>query len=100
MKEKVYNLPITLEFKTVSPLFEMERDGIKPFTTRLWDNNDSRFITLATRRYKFIGRRNITIKIVNPANGESFCRRFLSYQNVSSVFAPGWVNIWLGEVIP
>jgi len=27
-----------LDFKTVSPLFEMERDGIKPFTIRLQDS--------------------------------------------------------------
>jgi len=60
----------TLDFKTVSPLYEMERDGIKPFTERLYDYTDSRFRALS----QWNERCNWAIRIENPDTGESFVR--------------------------
>jgi hypothetical protein len=76
----------TIEFKTVSPLFEMERDDIKPFTTRLYDEKDPRFKDAG---FSPVG---VIIKITNPVNGESFCRvvdrvEFLPVK-------PDWVNFY------
>ena len=60
-----------VEFKTVSPLFEMERDGIKPFTTRLWDTSDKRFNTVLDL---MDFNETFEIQIINPETNESFIR--------------------------
>ena len=59
-----------IDFKSVSPLFEMERDGEKPFTTRKIYKGDKRFRALSQwqPRYRW------GIRITNPATGESFIR--------------------------
>jgi len=87
-----------ISFKTVSPLFEMERDGEKPFTTHRWDNKDSRFRALAQWRpaYKW------AIKIVNPQTGESFIRRLQDYNYIRDpasrlLVKPEWIIIFLGK---
>ncbi len=36
-----------LDFKTVSPLFEMERDGVKPFTIRRIEHSDHEYLAYA-----------------------------------------------------
>ena len=74
-----------IEFKTVSPLFEMERDGIKPFTIRKRDK-DKRFRALA----QWIEDYKWTIRITNPATGESFDRLIT---NVSYLFYADWLII-------
>jgi hypothetical protein len=63
-----------LEFKTVSPLFEMERDGIKPFTTRRIEDKDKRHRALShwQPEYKW------GIRIVNLATQESFIREIIA----------------------
>lgn len=79
------DIKTVVEFKTVSPLFEMERDGIKPFTTREYDYSDPRF--------QLIGNdRRTEIKITNPANGESFTRTIkrVSYVEFTHL---NWINI-------
>jgi len=94
-----------LEFKTVSPLFEMERDGIKPFTIRRIDK-DSRFRALS----QWNCEREWGIKITNPATGEYFIRRiknvsYLVYDDISGIGEPGlrwlcdWRIITLGKLI-
>lgn len=57
-----------LDFKTVSPLFEMERDGSKPFTTRMVMPKEAKHRALSQWQpgYKW------GIRITNPATGESF----------------------------
>ena len=67
MKMKVIN------FKSVSPLFEMERDGIKSFTHRLVDPKDKRFRALSQWQPSY----NWSIKITNSDTGESFVREIL-----------------------
>jgi hypothetical protein len=62
-----------LDFKSVSPLFEMERDGDKPFTTRKIDQKDKRFRALSQWH---LGE-NWGIRITNPATGESFVREIV-----------------------
>lgn len=47
--EKALKEGKVLEFKTISPFYEQERDGIKPFTIRQWDTSDERFQALAER---------------------------------------------------
>jgi len=88
---------ITLPFKTVSPLFEMEKSGEKPFTVRKIDYLDSRFAIL--KRYMDQPTRTepIAIAITNPATGETFIRRLrtLEYLRLS----PGWLIIYLGELV-
>lgn len=63
-----------IDFKTVSPLFEMERDGEKPFTTRKIDPKDKRFRALAQWHPSF----HWAIRITNPATGESFIREIVA----------------------
>jgi hypothetical protein len=76
-----------IEFKTVSPLFEMERDGIKPFTTRLIED-DKRFRTLIIEQ---AFKRKLSIKITNPQTGESFTREVEDMYRIPH--ASGWINI-------
>ena len=81
-----------VEFKTVSPLFEMERDGIKPFTTRKLDIMDER------RSAIFNPLVNVEIKIINPSTGESFTREVTHYSYVYFTNNE-WINIhWKQEV--
>lgn len=83
-----------IEFKTVSPLFEMERDGIKPFTERLIDSEDVRF-KLLSRWVQFPAITRV-IKITNPATGESFVRRFSGAMTLP--IHQQWLVIYLGEL--
>ena len=102
-----------IDFKSISPLFEMERDGIKPFTTRKVDYKDARFRALAQWD---IGR-SWAIRITNPAPGESFIRELKSVDYVRWVdwrialqpnrpfwdrlqVFEGWKIIVLGEIVP
>ena len=59
-----------VDFKTVSPLFEMERDGVKPFTTQQLDFDDPRREHLWPHLHDYP-----IIRITNPATGESFERQ-------------------------
>jgi len=76
----------TVEFTTVSPLFEMERDGIKPFTTRNIDHTDNR------RDILFNPLNDVLIKITNPATGESFTRKVAHITYVPLTYYH-WINI-------
>ncbi len=67
-----------IEFKTVSPLFEMERDGLRYFTERKIDNKDSRFRALAQWK---IGS-DWFIKITNPATNEYFVRYIMNVSRI------------------
>lgn len=60
-----------IEFKTVSPLFEQERDGVKNFTIRKKDRKDKRFRALHQWRCEY----DWYIKIKNPETGKDFSRR-------------------------
>lgn len=105
-KGQIYTMKI-LDFKTVSPLFEMERDGIKPFTERLYDRNDKRFQTLAN--YSHRNYSGCAIRITNPNTGESFIREiistlFLRYplmpdpnDTQGRLIIPEWLIIFLGQ---
>ncbi len=73
MKKKI------LEFKTVSPLYEMERDGKKYFTERLIDYKDPRFRALFQwNRY----HPDWLIQITNPATGEHFVRHIINVSRI------------------
>ena len=89
-----------LEFKTVSPFFEMCRDGKKPFDIRLRDHKDKRFQALSQLPYSYKGEnfmKGWAIKFVNPATGESFTRS-LEYWEYLPV-KPTWVIMYLGELV-
>ena len=62
-----------LDFKSVTPLFEMERDGIKPFTTRHIEKGDKRQRALSQWQPHF----DWGIQITNPDTGESFIRKIV-----------------------
>lgn len=89
----------TLVFKTVSPLFQMERDGIKPFTVRRVDSEDPRFRALAQWQFGL----DWAIQIVNPSTGESFTRRLLSEDYLFDIdgllLQPEWKILYLGELL-
>jgi hypothetical protein len=102
-----------LDFKSISPLFEMERDGIKPFNTRKVDYKDAHFRALA----QWDPSRSWAIRITNPATGESFTREIKSVGYVywvdwhialqpNSFFTErlqvfeGWKIIVMGEIVP
>ena len=95
-----------LDFKIVSPLFEMERDGEKPFTIRRIDPKDKRFRALSHWRpeYKW------GIRITNPTTSESFIREikvvsFVLYHQYSDEdwwnikFLYDWRIIIFGELV-
>ena len=63
-----------LDFKTVSPRFEMERDGEKPFTVRKIEKEDKRQRALSQWQPRFAW----LVRITNPATGESFLRRIVA----------------------
>ncbi len=96
-----------IDFKTVSPLFEMERDGEKPFTIRKIDPKDSRFRSLA----QWVPAYEWGIRITNPANGESFVReivaisylRYFDYRQKELINRMagflGWKIIVMGEIV-
>lgn len=73
-----------ISFKTVPVLFEMERDGVKPFTVREADPRDERFQSL------FSGEAKV-IELVNTETGEKFQRRIRGCRNVPE--ANGWIVI-------
>ncbi len=84
-----------LQFKSISPFFEQERDGIKPFTIRLWDSNDNRFMTLPSKSLRS------EVKITNPTTKESFSREYEGFIFLAHPVQGicGWVIIYLGERI-
>lgn len=88
-----------LDFKTVSPLFEMERDGIKPFTCRKWAyGRDRRFLSLSQWKHRYTWG----IRITNPNTGESFLRKLVGKQymiDFTTQTAYDWVILFLGEDI-
>ena len=61
-----------LEFKTISPFFELCRDGQKPFDIRLRDPKDKRFRALSQLPYSNQGEelvKNWAVKFTNPVTG-------------------------------
>ena len=88
-----------LDFKTISPLFEWERDGGKPFTDRRWDGKDKRFRALAQFHKDF----NWGVRITNPATGDSFVRKLLEWGWIwdgdGILVEPNWVILHLGELL-
>ena len=90
-----------LEFKTVSPFFEMCRDGEKPFDIRKIDNHDSRFRALFQVRYK----ENIqwAVKFTNPSTGESYMRWLDAWEYLTDqkgyCIKPDWLIMFLGEIV-
>lgn len=96
-----------LDFKSVSPLFEMERDGEKPFQVRKTDSKDKRFRALSQWQPRF----QWGIRITNPATGESFIREIVAvsyplyYDFRGSEFGQqagfyDWKIIVMGEIVP
>lgn len=94
-----------IDFKTVSPLYEMERDGIKPFTERLVDTKDTRFRVIA-RWWRWLPRgKPLVIKITNPATGESFTRELIGKRYMQdhtfgmslNYLKPAWIILYLGK---
>ena len=95
-----------IDFKSVSPLFEQERDGDKPFNIRKVDNKDVRFKALS----QWSPERDWGLRITNPQTSESFIRRiinvsYLWYYDCSGDIKPGlqgiydWRIITMGELI-
>lgn len=83
----------TLDFKTVEPFFSQERDGIKPFTERLVDPNDTRFHIIA-QWWRWIDNPH-TIRITNPATGETFSRQLIRMTTIC--LRPAWIILYLGK---
>ena len=86
-----------IDFKTVQPFFDQERDGRKPFTTRLVDWKDPRYIYLLNLLQGQVQEKETSIRITNPKTHERFQRRLVGMQ-----WQPGtetWLNLQLGEVV-
>jgi len=98
----VLGLMKIIDFKTVSPLFEMERDGIKPFTVRLDDQKDSRFRALSQWEFSTSSTNAWYCRITNPKTGESFTRMI---DNIDWVWdstqnaRTNWKIIYFGNLI-
>lgn len=63
----------TVCFKSVSPFFEKERNGLKPNTVRVIDLDDERFLTL--EQWAFNNKPLGEIQIMNPNTGAGFRRK-------------------------
>lgn len=61
-------------FKSKSPFFEKERDGVKPNTVRKIDLSDERFIDLIVWNRNGFKFGDITIEIFNEEGNDSFTR--------------------------
>lgn len=94
-----------IDFKTVSPFYELCRDGQKPFDIRLVDHKDKRFRALSQIRNQ---RKPITdykwvIKFTNPATGESFMRYLTGWEYMIDqsfyCIVPDWIIMYLGEPV-
>mgnify|MGYP001572887257 CR=1 FL=1 len=90
-----------LKFKTISPFFELCRDGGKPFDIRLIDHKDKRFRALSQIRFK--ENPGWAIKFTNPTTGENFARLLLKWDYLRSwtgyVIEPNWAIVYLGELV-
>lgn len=93
-----------LEFKTVSPLFELCRDGQKPFDVRKQDGGDRRFRALSQVRFEDISQKDWYIRFTNPATGEAFMRQLLHWDYIRDkegfCVEPTWVILYLGGPAP
>lgn len=93
-----------IEFKSISPFFEWERDGIMPYTVRQIDYKDARFRALA-QWYKRHDGPVWYIKITNPATGEYFYRKIIEKRFFPGPTSSGWPRLkewlilYLGEQI-
>jgi len=91
-----------LQFKSISPFFELCRDGKKPFDIRLHDPKDSRFRALHQVRY-ITDLKGWVIRFINPVTGESFCRKLLGWDYMTdqyhTCFKPDWIIMYLGELV-
>jgi len=92
-----------LEYKTVSPLFEMERDGVKLFTIRHIEKGDPR-VRLLSRAPLFFHTPSVMwlLKITNPATGEYFYRKLIGKDILKG---PGqtqlsdWMILYMGDQV-
>ncbi len=93
-----------LQFESISPFFELCRDGRRPFDIRLRDPKDKRFRALSQLRNAFFDAffdenqiKGWAVKFTNPSTGESFTRdlRAWTYLPVE----PAWVIMYLGELV-
>ena len=78
---------IKLNFKTKSPYFEKERDGLKCCTVReVWEN-DSRFDDLMLIIQT---KEESEIDIRNPETGEAFARKITDITYYNERFIISW----------
>jgi len=90
-----------IEFKTISPFFEMCRDGEKPFDIRKVDRHDPRFRSLF--QVRFSENMQWAIKFTNPATGESYTRWLYAWDYMLDhkyhCIKPDWLIMHLGELV-
>ena len=92
-----------LEFKTISPFFELCRDGEKPFDIRLIDHKDKRFKALS--QWGSSEKRNWRwyIRFTNPITGETFTRKLVTWEYIRNLegflIQPEWLIMYLGELV-
>lgn len=97
-----------LDFKSISPFFELCRDGKKPFDVRLFDGKDARFRALAQFLFSGLRPEGWAIRFRNPATGERFDRK-LEYcdwlrhspwpATQREPVKPRWMIMYLGELV-
>jgi hypothetical protein len=91
-----------LDFKSLSPLYEQCRDGVKMFDFRLDDKSDSRFCSLRLPPFYRANNPHWYIRFTNPATGESFIRRLRDWTFVRDPhgfpYEPKWIIMHLGEM--
>ncbi len=86
-----------LDFESVSPAFEMERSGEKPFTVWKIDFEDDRYKTILDRLEHHTLRDDLIINTVNPATGDSFHRRLVGAEIIAD--CPMWMILRLGHAV-
>jgi hypothetical protein len=88
---------IKLNFKSKSPFFEKERDGIKPNTFRQLGDNDSRFDELMQIIQT---KEEAEITIFNPVTKETFTRRITDVTYYEGWFIISWKHqeIFIGKI--
>ena len=95
--------PKIIEFKCLSPFFELTRDGKKPFDIRLIDPKDARFRALSQWKSNNASWKRLwAIRLVHPS-GQSICRELLDVDYVrTKIGLPiiDWLILYLGNDIP
>lgn len=82
----------TYRFKTKNPIFEKEKKGIKPYTVREIDLEDSRFLELIAHNEVGYHQGELKIEIEATTTEELFCRDISDITIWKKLMMIAWIH--------